>query len=139
MAADDGGGGVPNVGSHIALISKSLIRYTGVLYTINMADSTIALQNGPPLVAAGPALRPPSVEGLLTCGMHDGDACAPRSEVARHRGPASGAVHLASDRNLRLYRIPRCESPVPAPTPRLGLGLICSSHACADICGGCAP
>jgi len=59
MAAGDGASGVPNVGSHIALISKSLIRYTGVLYTINMADSTIALQNGAPPAACRPCVRPP--------------------------------------------------------------------------------
>ena len=46
MAADDGSGGVPNVGSIIALISKSQIKYEGTLYTINLADSTIALQGG---------------------------------------------------------------------------------------------
>ena len=59
MAADDAASGVPNVGSHIALISKSLIRYTGVLYTINMADSTIALQNGAPPAPCRPCARPP--------------------------------------------------------------------------------
>ena len=100
MAADDGGGGVPNVGSHIALISKSLIRYTGVLYTINMADSTIALQNGPPFVAAGPALRPPFVLRLVDPVECVNGTRAPRSEVARHRGPAISAVHLASNRDL---------------------------------------
>mmetsp|Transcript_904 Transcript_904/g.2758 ORF Transcript_904/g.2758 Transcript_904/m.2758 type:complete len:115 (+) Transcript_904:133-477(+) len=40
---DGGGGGVPYIGSTISLISKSEIRYQGVLYTINMSDSTIAL------------------------------------------------------------------------------------------------
>lgn len=34
------------IGCKISLISKSEIRYDGILYTINTGDSTIALQNG---------------------------------------------------------------------------------------------
>jgi hypothetical protein len=36
----------PYIGSKIRLISKSEIRYQGVLYTINTKESTVALQNG---------------------------------------------------------------------------------------------
>jgi hypothetical protein len=37
---------VPWIGSRISLISKSEIRYEGTLYTINAAESTVALENG---------------------------------------------------------------------------------------------
>ena len=38
--------GVPYLNSLISLISKSDIRYEGILYTINMDDSSIALSQG---------------------------------------------------------------------------------------------
>lgn len=41
----------PYLGANISLISKSEIRYEGILYSIDTKESKIALQNGVGLVS----------------------------------------------------------------------------------------
>jgi hypothetical protein len=45
----------PYIGASISLISKSEIRYEGILFTIDTKDSNIALQNGAPPARGSPA------------------------------------------------------------------------------------
>ena len=69
-------GEIPYIGAKISLISRGDIRYEGTLYTIDMNESTIALQNGagtgpsPAAVPGVPGLLAGSLLLLTVCGNH---------------------------------------------------------------------
>ena len=44
--AEGGDGGLPFVGSLMSLVSHGDVRYEGVLYSIDMPNSSIAMSNG---------------------------------------------------------------------------------------------
>jgi hypothetical protein len=48
MATDADAAGAPYIGCRISLISKSDVRYEGILFTIDMNLDQIALQHGAP-------------------------------------------------------------------------------------------
>lgn len=58
------GNAIPAVGSRISLISSGYIRYEGILYSIDMLESKIALQQGECL--------PDIWGGFPALGIHNG-------------------------------------------------------------------
>lgn len=103
----DAGDGMPFIGSQISLISKSGIRYEGVLHTINMEESSIALQSGtrlqpPGAQQAGQGSQPGAWLTPSPCRWPP----AARSALLRHRRQegkwSSGAPQ---QRNLRVHHL----------------------------------
>jgi protein LSM14 len=87
---------VPFLGSKISLISKSEIRYEGILYTIDPAESTVALAK---------------VRSFGTEDRPTDRPVAPRDEVYEY------IIFRGSD--IKDIRV--CESPKPQPTLTGGL------------------
>ena len=67
----------PYIGASISLISKSEIRYEGILFTIDTKDSNIALQNG-----AQPALGAPATQRRSCRAWRAADLARRRALVA---------------------------------------------------------
>ena len=146
----------PYIGASISLISKSEIRYEGILFTIDTKDSNIALQNG-----ALPAHRhachavPQFAQRCKLCArrsttpgvlVHGAEAPAPRrSALLWHRGPQEQwAADPAQQRGVRLHHLPRRRHQGPArhgpgaKGPRHPAPLARSACAAARILAHCA-
>ena len=88
--------GIPYLGSKISLISKSEIRYEGILYTINTNESTVALAK---------------VRSFCTEDRPTDRPVAPRDEIYEY------IIFRGSD--IKDIRV--CHPPKPQPTLQGGL------------------
>ncbi|KAF0693314.1 Aste57867_15718 [Aphanomyces stellatus] len=124
MSGDQGSGGVPYIGSRISLISKTDIRYEGLLFNIDTRQSMVALQNVRSFGTEGrrPDHIPPSDTVLQYAtfkaseikDLHVCEAAAPPPLPSKHVAPPPPPM---SPPNARMPPPTQAVAPPPLPQP----------------------